>query len=319
MSASMSDVTFQGSRTGRWFYALKPASWPKLVVPALFGQLLGASGNGALDLAAFGWGVLFTGFGLAFIVLLNDWGDREVDAIKRRMFPDACSPKTIPDGILSGRSVATAGAVCGAVTLALAAGAESSLGRPFAFETGLGCMLLFVAYTLPPARLNYRGGGELLEMLGVGVALPLFNVYLQRGEIPSEVWPWIAGFACLSLASAVASGLSDEQSDRAGGKRTFASMFGNHAARRLTEGAVLLGAGIWAAAAWLRPDWLPVGAVGAALLVVAWNFIGLRRVSDQAVTNAFRAQAIYKGFLHRAIWHSTTVASLLVWLHSTLS
>ena len=319
MRASIRDLRLEGSRTGRWFYALKPASWPKLVVPALFGQLLGAAEHGSLDLAALGWGFAFTGFGLAYIVLLNDWGDREVDAIKRRMFPDGCSPKTIPDGILNGRSVAAAGAFCGAATLVLAAGAESALGRPFAFEMGLGCMLLFVAYTLPPARLNYRGGGELLEMFGVGIALPVFNLYIQAGTIPWHVWPWIAGFACLSLASAVASGLSDEQSDRAGGKRTFASTFGNRAARRLTEGSVLLGAGIWGGAMWFRPEWMPVWAVGAALLVLAWNFIGLRRVSSQAVTNAFRAQGAYKGFLHRAIWHSTTVASLLVWLHSTLS
>ena len=70
-------------------------------------------------------------------------------------------------------------------------------------------------------------------MFGVGIALPVFNLYIQAGTIPRHVWPWIAGFACLSLASAVASGLSDEESDRAGGKRTFASTFGNRAALML--------------------------------------------------------------------------------------
>ena len=173
MTASVTGRGLPESKVDRWVYALKPASWPKLVVPALFGQLLGARAGERLDLAALGWGFGFTAFGLVFIVLLNDWGDREVDALKREMFPDGCSPKTIPDGILRSRAVGVAGLACGVVAASFAAGAEVSLGRDLAFEAGVVCMLVFVAYTLPPVRLNYRGGGEFLEMVGVGVALPL--------------------------------------------------------------------------------------------------------------------------------------------------
>ncbi len=303
----------------RWLYALKPASWPKLIVPALFGQLLGASVGDGLHVAALGFGLSFTAFGLAFIVLLNDWGDRKVDRIKREMFPDGCSPKTIPDGILDSQQVGFAGLGCGLAAAFFAAWADMSLGRPYAFEAGIGCMGLFVAYTLPPTRLNYRGGGEFVEMLGVGVALPLYNAYLQAGHVPASLWPWVAGFSILSLGSGVASGLSDEQSDRVGGKRTFASIMGNEAARRLTEACVVGGAGIWAGAAILRPDWVPAWAVLPALGIVAWNFWAMRRVSDRAVTNAFRAQGLYKQFLHRAIWHGTTVAVVVLWLGSSVT
>ncbi|MGB5696604.1 MAG: UbiA family prenyltransferase, partial [Polyangiales bacterium] len=169
-------------------------------------------------------------------------------------------------------------------------------------------------YTLPPVRLNYRGGGELLEMLGVGVALPVYNAYLQAGAIFARVWPWIAGFAMLSLASAIASGLSDEESDRAGGKRTVASIHGNAVARRWTEACLLLGGGIWVGASLLRPDWAPPWAVVPAATIMLWNFVEMRKVSAAAVTNAFGPQSVYKGFLHRAIWHSTTVAAVLLWL-----
>lgn len=317
MTASLTDRRLPESKVDRWLYALKPGSWPKLLVPALFGQLLGASAAHELNLAALGWGFGFTVFGLAFIVLLNDWGDRDVDAIKRAMFRDGGSPKTIPDGILRSRSVGIAGLACGVATVLIAAGAEVALGRSLALELGVACMLVFVAYTLPPIRLNYRGGGELLEMLGVGAALPLYNLYLQAGDIPPRAWPWVAGFSVLSLASGVASGLSDEQSDRAGGKRTFASTFGNASARRVTEACVLVGSGIWAVTALLRPDWVPVWAALPALAIVAWNFVAIRRVSHEAVTNAFAAQGAYKSFLHRAIWHSTTVAAVLLWLHSS--
>lgn len=319
MSASITGNRLSDSSFSRWLYALKPASWPKLMVPTLFGQLLGASSTGDLGLVAMGWGFAFTGFGLAFIVLLNDWGDRNVDATKRAMFPDDCSPKTIPDGILAPRSIAAAGVFCALVTVALAAVAEVALSRAWALEAGIGCMFVFVAYTLPPIRLNYRGGGELLEAAGVGVALPSFNVYLQAGHIVPEAWPWIAGFAALSGASAVASGLSDEQSDRVGGKRTFASTFGNTAARRLTEACLLLGAAIWAFAAFRWPEVVSPWVAAPAVAIVVWNFVALRRVSRAAVTNAFRAQRSYKRFLHRAIWHSTTVVAVLLWLQSTLA
>ncbi len=319
MRASLRDSALPASRLGRWLYALKPASWPKLLVPALLGQILGVSRVGGLDLAAVGWGLAFTVLGIGFIVLLNDWGDRDVDAIKRNMFPDGGSPKTIPDRILDARAVGAAGFFLGGATLLVAAGAEVALQRPVAFEAGLACMLVFVAYTLPPVRLNYRGGGEILEMLGVGAALPLYNSYLQGGAISPRVWPWLAGFMVLSLASAVASGLSDEESDRAGGKRTLASVYGNLAARRFTEGCVLLGVAIWLAGSFWTPDLVPIWAVAPAAAIVVWNFVGMRKVGRAAVTNAFSAQSAYKRFLHRAIWHSTTVAAVLLWLRPRLA
>ncbi|MGB8332127.1 MAG: prenyltransferase [Polyangiales bacterium] len=316
MSALHKRGDFATSIPGRWVYALKPASWPKLLVPAFYGQVLGVRAGRGLDWRALMWGLAFTFLGVAFIVLVNDWGDRDVDALKRKMFPDGCSPKTIPDGILDARLVAIAGFSCGGAALLVAAGAELGLQRPLAFDAGLACMLLFVMYTLPPVQLNYRGGGELLEMLGVGAALPLYNAYLQGGTIAAQRWPWITGFAAMSLAGGIASGLSDEQSDRAGGKRTFASIWGNRAARWLCEGSVLLGAGIWLLASLFVPQLVPIWVVAPALAVVLWNFVAMRKLSDTAVTNAFAEQSAYKRSLHRAIWHSTMLVAFLLWLRS---
>jgi len=307
---------FSDSTLERWFYALKPASWPKLLVPTFFGQILGLRSGHELHLDAFVWGLGFTILGLGFIVFLNDWGDRDVDALKRKMFPDGCSPKTIPDGIVEARAVGIAGFVCGGLALLVAFGAEVTLQRPLALEAGLLCMLLFVMYTLPPIRLNYRGGGELLEMFGVGAALPLYNAYLQGGPIALQAWPWIAGFSVSSLAMGIASGLSDEESDRAGGKRTFATLWGNATARRLCEACVLLGSGIWVVASIVWPHWAPIWIVAPAVAIVLWNFVPMCKLSKTAITNAFPEQSAYKRFLHRAIWHSTTVVAVLLWLRS---
>ena len=285
----------------------------------LFGQALGASASDQSAAEPLICGSAFTMCGLAFIVLTNDWADRRVDAIKRAMFPDSTSLKTIPDDVLSSRSVGLAGALCGLFALAAAAAAQIVLQRQLAFAFGLVCVLIFAAYTLPPLRLNYRGGGELLEMIGVGLALPFYNAYLQAGVWEGLGWLWLAGFSGLSLSSAIASGLSDEQSDRLGGKRTIVALVGNARARRLVEAFMLLGAACWMLGPIVEPGRAPFWVAGAAIVVIFWNFVQMRRTSSLAVTNAFTAQARYKQHLHNAIWHSTTLVAVILWGRVALS
>lgn len=285
----------------RWLYALKPASWPKLFVPMLLGQAIGVSASGRFAWPGCIVGALFTGFGLGFIVLLNDWGDRGIDALKRKLLPDAGSPKTIPDGILSARQVLTAGLALGALALATAILGGALLDRPSLGAMGAGAMLLFVAYTLPPVRLNYRGGGELLEMLGVGGVLPWINAYAQSGLLVPAGVRLLPGFALLALASAIASGLGDELSDREGGKTTVVTTFGNAASRRFAEAAVLAGGTAWAFAAFgasAPTAWV----LAPPLAAVLSGYFGMLRHGPHADTRAFAAQARYKQALHRAIW-----------------
>lgn len=298
----------------RWWYAVKPRSWPKLLVPALLGQALGVRATGGLDGRPALLGLGLTLALLVYIVLLNDWGDRQVDALKRRMFPDGCSPKTIPDGILPARALLSAGLLAGGVALGLALVGQLWLGRPHLTPAAAGALLVFFAYTFPPLRLNYRGGGELLEALGVGALLPWLHAYLQGGLTTHPGHILLAGFSAMSLASALASGLSDERSDRAGGKRTCASWLGNGPTRRATEATLALGAAAWLAATLLRPAAAPPWCVLPAVAVVAVNGGLMLAVSRRAVTDAFAAQGIYKGYLHRAIWHGATLLALLLLL-----
>ncbi len=304
------------SAARRWTQAAKPASWPKLLIPFVLGQAIGL-GAARPSLSAFLFGLAFTVLDLLFIVFVNDWGDREVDAIKRRVFPRT-SPKTIPDGLLSAPRVLAAGVLAGVGAVAIAFAAGLALDRPALGPLGLSAVLIFVAYTLPPLRLNYRGGGELLEMLGVGVVLPWMQAYLVSGEpFAPRGLALLPGFALASLASAIASGLSDERSDRLGGKRTFVTRFGNARARRASEALILLAAGAWTLAGWLTPLPLFVGAIPA--LIACW-YAGARiAASGAARTDAFEAQRRYKGALHRAIWRGALAAAmLLVWWHLVL-
>lgn len=291
----------------RWLYAIKPGSWPKLLMPMLLGQSLGIYVAGEVNLWAVLLGVLFTVFDGLFIVLMNDWGDQGVDRIKRKMFPDGCSPKTIPDGILPAGQIFAAGALAAVLAAVVAFGGELVLDRPNLGVAGVLCLGLFAAYTLPPIKLNYRGGGELLEALGVGVALPWINAYMQSGELFAPSYELLLGSFALALASALASGLSDEESDRAGGKRTFTTIFGNEAVKRATELSLRVGWVVWIVAA-VRTDVQVIG-VAMAAGVVAYYAAQVRAEHPNAVTNAFADLKRYKMHLHHAIWYGTFALS----------
>ena len=287
----------------RFLYAVKPASWPKLLVPAAVGQALGALSAGTWSWSGAAVGLAFTTALLVHVVLLNDWFDARVDAIKRQMFPEAGAPKTIPDAILHAQSVLLAGLGAGLCAASLALCGEILVDRPGLALAGLACVGLLVAYSAPPLRFNDRGFGELLEAIGVGALLPWFNAYAQTGEpLAAHVVLVLPGLTMLALASAIASGLADEESDLAGGKSTFTTQFGNAEARRAAEFSLLGGALCWAIVARLAPQVLHPFAVTAGLGAIAWHMRTVMNTSARATTNAFPELSRYKGSLHRAIW-----------------
>ena len=288
--------------SSRLWYALKPASWPKLLVAAALGQAVGIAATGRVDPAGLTFGVVFTVLHLVFVVLLNDWGDQDVDALKRRLFPAACSPKTIPDGILDATTVGQLGVAAGLMALGTAGLAEALLGRPGLFVGGVVAVALFWAYTLPPIRLNYRGGGELLEMIGVGFCLPWINAYMQSGNAMPGGLVVLPGYALLCLASALASGLADEESDRLGGQQTFATWFGAPPVRQAVEGLVLGAILVWAALPWLSRGWAHFWMMLPVVLVMAVDYRELRRVSDVTETTDDMTHRDYKHALHDTIW-----------------
>ena len=298
--------------TERWVYALKPASWPKLGVAALLGQGIGIAATGTVSVPALLVGLAFTVFDLCFVVLLNDWGDQDVDGLKRKLFPESCSPKTIPDGILDARSVGLAGVGAAAAALGVAIIGQELLARPGLAWSAIVCLALFAAYTLPPLRLNYRGGGEVLEMLGVGFALPWFHAYLQSGMTQPAGLVLLPAFALMCLASALASGLADIESDRLGGKRTFATAFGAAKVRQAVEGLVLGGILVWAALPRLAPHYVTVWMVVPTVALMVLDYRALRRAGLSPEIETPYGVSAYKRHLHDCVWRGAVCMALVV-------
>lgn len=298
-----SKSTFQ-----RWLFSIKPASWPKLLVPATLGLALGISTNG-LDIRAVGVVYVFTILLGLFIVWMNDWVDQRVDRFKREMFPES-SHKTIHDGYLNANQIFTAGSLAGLGAIAWGFLAAHLLDNPNLGIGGIICVGIFVAYSLPPIKLNYRGGGELLETVGVGLALPLFVANTMGFDPRFVPWPILGGWVALCLASALASGLSDEESDRAGGKTTFVTALGNKTVRMVIDlmGPTAIVLTLIVAKIGFLPLWAAL--VPCAFLYFHWRDV--KKLSFNALTNAFDEQRSYKHALHLAIWRYGLVLSICI-------
>jgi 1,4-dihydroxy-2-naphthoate octaprenyltransferase len=123
--------------------------------------------------------------------------------------------------------------------------------------------------------MSYRGHGELLQGLGVGVVLPITGFYAQAGSF--EALPWLGLLPCflLGYVGNLLTSLPDYPGDRAANKRTYAVRHGQFDARRhaLEMLAVAIGFGRlvvpelpwWGVAAIIVPPLLPV--LGAARML----------------------------------------------------
>jgi 1,4-dihydroxy-2-naphthoate octaprenyltransferase len=99
--------------------------------------------------------------------------------------------------------------------------------------TALGLLWM---YSYEPAKLSYRGGGEFLQMLGVGFVLPFFGYYAQAGEVTGFPWAILAAILPTQLACAMATSLPDEPSDRLSGKHTMTVLLGD----KKTKGLIFI-------------------------------------------------------------------------------
>lgn len=248
-------------------------------------------------------GFLFTFFLLAYIVLLNDYADIHVDTLKRKMFPDAVSPKTIPDGILPKKQVLVVG-ICSAILCVLVSiWLDIYLQKVYAVLFAILCIVVFAFYSLPPVKLNYRGGGEFLEMMGVGVLLPYFHFSLYVGFLfPTALMFLLSLTGVLSLTSAIASGLSDEESDREGGKTTLVTLLGNDMAKQIIFFIFTLSYFFFLLFFITQSEWNHWVFVSVFILFYLYEWKKIQVLTPKARTNAFEEQRVYKDHIHYLIW-----------------
>ena len=217
-----------------WIQAARPLAHVNIVAPLLLGQAAAWHVTGSWSLAwlaaAAGWGVLDH----LFVIFANDFADRETDTGVRTVLSGGSG--VIQEGKLPGRDLALAARVCAAL-LVLYSFSFTVLGRVWLPLYAAAALLLMWLYSFPPARLSYRGGGEWLQGLGIGVGLPSLGYYLQTGEPFAPPWVLVPA-VLLGVCSNVLTALPDVEVDARARKRTWPVRHGAPAARRFASAGI---------------------------------------------------------------------------------
>lgn len=215
-----------------WLQASRGPSQLYIFLPLLLGQSM------AYAVGSFSWTVfalchLYGVFVQLFIVFANDIADVDTDARNRTYNIFSGGSRVLVINSLSEKSLALAACVFGllCVLIGLVLGWFWNNWGPL-FLILMGLALLW-AYSYKPLRLSYRGGGEFLQMLGVGGLLPVIGYLAQHGSIRGMSWSLLFLMLLLALTCAMSTSLPDEPSDRISSKRSSTVILGNRINQRL--------------------------------------------------------------------------------------
>jgi 1,4-dihydroxy-2-naphthoate octaprenyltransferase/chlorophyll synthase len=166
------------------------------------------------------------------------------------------------------------------------------LGRPFALWLGVVGLLLFWAYSFSPLKLNYRGGGEILETLGVGLLLPATGYYICSGQLNIDHAHLLTPVVLYAFIGALTSGLKHEPADLENGKKTLCVLLGARVVRRFIWGAQMA-ARLWCGLFFLSGEY-GIYAVVLAALATALPMYLTRRYDSRADYGDLHALGKYK-------------------------
>ncbi len=228
-----------------WIQAARPLAQVNIAIPLLFGQAIAFARYGVFDPLIF---AVLAAYGVAihlFIVFANDVADEEADRKNPTQSRFAGGSRVLPEGKLRRRDLLQGAFIMAAAAISASLFLTVHCGRPYMLLWPLAAFALVWAYSFGPLRLAYRGYGEIVQGLGVGVVLPLTAFYAQTGDLSITVLPPLAPALLLGVAGNILTSLPDHPADLAAGKKSYSVRFGPWQARRhaieLTLFAAVLG------------------------------------------------------------------------------
>ena len=221
-----------------WIQASRPLAHINIAVPLLLGQVAAWHVHGRFSwlwlLAAMLWGALDH----LFVVFSNDFADHEADSGRRTLLSGGSG--VIPEGKLTPMQVQRA-AQASAMLLVLYSCVLVFVGRNLTPFYALAALLLMWLYSFRPVRASFRGGGELLQGVGVGIGLPSIGYYLQTEAVFAPAW-LIGPAALLGVCSNVLTALPDVDDDARAQKKTWPVRHGMQSARHFASAGIAFAA-----------------------------------------------------------------------------
>ncbi|NMC43299.1 MAG: 1,4-dihydroxy-2-naphthoate polyprenyltransferase [candidate division Zixibacteria bacterium] len=209
-----------------WFLAARPKTLPAGLVPALCGGALAYAEN-VFHLPSF----LAAVFGAVMIQIGANYANDLFDHLKRTDTAERIGPtRATQAGWVTPKQMALATAVVS--TLATLAGIYLVYrgGWPIVI-IGLASIACGILYTAGPLALGYIGVADLFVLIFFGPVALAGTFYVQALTV---TWPIIAAgfaFGMISTAILTVNNLRDIETDRKGGKKSLAVIFGRMFAR----------------------------------------------------------------------------------------
>lgn len=226
---------------GAWIRASRLPSQSYIALPLLLGQLTAWRATGEWSWGIFALVQAFGIFDQLYIVYANDYADQDTDQLNETNTIFSGGSRVLVDGEISPESLLRAAALMAVLAVGTGIALLIGWGRVLSVPLMVTGILLLWAYSYGPLRMSYRGGGEILQMLGVGLILPLIGFEAQAGTLVGFPWEMLAFLLPMNLATGLCTALPDEPSDRASQKRTFAVVAGGATARGVIVGLNVVG------------------------------------------------------------------------------
>jgi 1,4-dihydroxy-2-naphthoate polyprenyltransferase len=254
-------------RLRAWIQAARPLAHANIAPALLAGQALACADGARFDWIFFAIAHVFGALDHVTIVFANDYADFAGDTLNQKPTVFSGGSRVLPEGKLAPRDLFRAAIACAAL-LALGSLGGVLIDRPLLPAFAAVALLLLGAYSFPPLRLSYRGGGELLQGLGVGLVLPLLGYYLQRGRVLDAPWAIFAAFVVMHAASNIVTAIPDIPADARAQKRTWPVRRGELRARRDALVLIAISLLMIARFASLEPAWLAFALAPSLLLLL---------------------------------------------------
>ncbi len=214
-----------------WLRASRLTAHMFIFPSILFGQILWFWQTGEFSLLVF---VLVHIYGLfmhLFIVYANDYADFDTDRLNKTYTIFSGGSRVLLEGVLSRKKLLIASLIMSFLCILIGLIFWIITSSPLILGLIMIGLFLLYAYSFKPFEISYRGFGEILQMLGVGLVLPLIGFVSQSGSLDSLPWMLIVIVLPSQLAMAISTSLPDQPSDSISLKRTSAVLLGQKKAQ----------------------------------------------------------------------------------------
>lgn len=214
------------SKTKSWVKASRLASQSYIFFPLLLGQGIAYFFHGSFNWTLFFLIQLFGIFNQFYIVYANDYADYEIDKLNDTYNIFSGGSRVLVEGELSRGELKIGIQLMIFLNFLVGTIISIAFNRLYINLIIIVALMLLWAYSYSPIKLSYRGGGELLQGIGVGLILPFFAYYAQSGELKILIPLFFIAYLPMQLSCALSTTLPDYPSDKIGKKKTLSVLIG---------------------------------------------------------------------------------------------